>query len=254
MSQIIAILNQKGGVGKTTTTISLAAYLGKLGKTVLIIDADPQGNATSGVGVDKKAITKTTYSVLSKDTTLPEAIVQTRMKNVSILPSNSDLAALETDISSASDKFVRMQSVIKTVRFDFIIIDCPPSLGLLTISTLVAADWLLIPVQAEFYAMEGLGQLLEVYQRVKKSINPDLSIVGIVITMFDSRTGLSGQVKDQLIMHFDSLVFDTIIPRNVKLAEAPSFGQAISEYDKWSKGARAYKQLTKEVINRVAKR
>lgn len=254
MSQTIAILNQKGGVGKTTTTVSLAAYLGKLGKTVLIIDADPQGNATSGLGLEKKEIKRTTYSVLSKDTALAEAIIQTRVKNVSIVPSNSDLAALETDISGDSDKFVRMKSAIASVQFDFILIDCPPSLGLLTISSLVAADWLLIPVQAEFYAMEGLGQLLDVYQRIKKSINPDLAIIGILVTMFDSRTGLSGQVKDQLNVHFESLVFDTIIPRNVKLAEAPSFGLAISEYDKWSKGARAYKQLSKEVINRVTKR
>lgn len=254
MSQIISILNQKGGVGKTTTTISLAVYLSKLGKTVLIVDADPQGNATSGLGLEKRDIAKTTYSVLSNDSNITEAILETKFKDVYILPANADLAAIEIDISDAPDKFIRMRSAIKSVEFDFVLIDCPPSLGLLTISSLVASDWLLIPVQTEFYAMEGLGQLLEVFQRVKKSINPDLAIIGILLTMFDSRTSLSGQVKDQLGIHFDALLFDTIIPRNVKLAEAPSFGLPISEYDKWSKGARAYKQLSKEVIKRVSKR
>lgn len=252
MSQIVAILNQKGGVGKTTTTISLAAYLAKQKRTVLVVDADPQGNATSGFGVNKKDNTSgTTYSVLSHDSKLTDSIHATDVAGVSLLSANADLAAIETDMAKVSDKFVRMKELLASAKFDFVLIDCPPSLGLLTISSLVAANWLLIPVQAEFYAMEGLGQLLEVFQRVKKSINPDLAILGILTTMYDSRTGLSEQVKAQLVSHFGGLVFDTVIPRNVKLAEAPSFGLPISEYDRWSKGARAYKQLAKEVIKRV---
>ncbi len=251
MSKIIAVLNQKGGVGKTTTTINLAAYLAKMGKTVLIVDADPQGNATSGLGVDKNSSHATTYQLLLGQTDLAKSVQVTGVQGVSIIAANSDLAVAETELASAQGRERYLTRALQNATHDYVLIDCPPALGLLTINALVAANKLLVPVQAEYYAMEGLGQLLEVFRRVKQSINPAISLLGIVVTMYDSRTSLSDQVVAQLRKHFGDLVFDTAIPRNVRLAEAPSYGKPISEHDKWSKGARAYKQLAKEVVARV---
>lgn len=251
MSNIIAVLNQKGGVGKTTTTINLAAYLAKMGKQVLIVDADPQGNATSGLGLDKQAQRPTTYQLLLGRVDLAAASRDTEVAGVTIIPANSDLAVVETELAATAGRERRLATALQNSVHDYVLIDCPPALGLLTINALVAADRLLIPVQAEYYAMEGLGQLLEVFRRVKQSLNPRLSLLGILATMYDGRTTLSEQVVNQLHKHFGELVFKTTIPRNVRLAEAPSYGKPISEHDKWSKGARAYKQLAKEVAERV---
>lgn len=251
MSKIIAVLNQKGGVGKTTTTINLAAYLAKMGRTVLIVDTDPQGNATSGLGIDKNESATTTYQLLLGHTELARAIQATNVVGVSIISANSDLAVAETELAGTEGRERKLEHALQHVTHDYVLIDCPPALGLLTINALVAADKLLVPVQAEYYAMEGLGQLLEVFRRVKQSINPRISLLGIVVTMYDGRTSLSEQVVAQLRKHFGDLVFSTAIPRNVRLAEAPSYGKPISEHDKWSKGARAYKQLAKEVVDRV---
>lgn len=250
MTNVIAVLNQKGGVGKTTTTINLAAYWAKAGKRVLIVDADPQGNATSGLGVDKTS-GGTTYQLMLGQTTLQKVVVDTSVKGVSIIRANNDLATIETELAQTQGRERRLADALQGAAYDVVLIDCPPALGLITINALVAANSLLIPVQAEYYALEGLGQLLEVFRRVKQSVNPDIRLLGIVVTMYDSRTSLGDQVVDQLRKHFADFVFETKVPRNVRLAEAPSHGKPISEHDKWSKGARAYKQLAKEIWERV---
>lgn len=247
----IAILNQKGGVGKTTTAVNLGSYLAKAGKSVLVVDLDPQGNATSGLGVDKNALNETMYDVLFRHDAAPDIVINTQFNGVQLLPANQNLAGAEVQLVSTLQRELRLREVLQQFNHDFILIDCPPSLGLLTINALSAADYVLIPVQAEYYALEGLSQLLSVIERVQSAINPDLSILGVVLTMFDSRNSLSEQVKDELSKHFTNNLFTTTIPRNVRLAEAPSFGRPIAEHDKWSKGARAYKALAKEVINRV---
>lgn len=250
MSHIIAVLNQKGGVGKTTTTINLAAYLAKMGKSVLIVDADPQGNATSGLGLDKQT-EATTYQVLLGLLAPEQALRESPVTGVAILPANTNLAAAEVELMSQPERESRLKQALKGMHYDYILIDCPPALSLLTINALVAADWLLVPVQAEYYAMEGLGQLMDVFQRVKQSINPELNLLGVLVTMYDSRTSLAEQVVTELQKYFGGGVFSTHIPRNVRLAEAPSHGKPISEHDKWSKGARAYKQFAKEVVTRA---
>lgn len=251
MAQVIAILNQKGGVGKTTTAINLGAYLAKAGKTVLIIDFDPQGNATSGLGIDKQSAPVTSYDILSDAALVAKAIHETATENLYILPTNASLANAEVELVGKDRREHRLKEAIAPLTFDIILIDCPPALGLLTVNALAAADLLLIPVQAEYYALEGLSQLLSVMQRVKQSLNTKLELLGVVVTMFDSRTSLSEQVHDELKKHFTTKLFKTVIPRNIKLAEAPSHGKAVAEHDKWSKGARAYKQLAKEVIQHV---
>lgn len=251
MSQVIAVINQKGGVGKTTTAVNLAAYLAKAGKQVLIIDFDPQGNATSGLGVDKTVAETTAYDILFDPKTVASAIKETNLPNVCLLPSNAALAAAEVDLVNEPKREYRLKEALKGLTYDFILIDCPPALSLLTINALTAAQNLLIPVQAEYYALEGLGQLLEVVQRVRQGLNPRLEVLGVVVTMYDSRTSLADNVLDEIKKHFNEKVFATVIPRNVRLAEAPSFGKTILEHDKWSKGARAYKALTKEVLQRV---
>lgn len=250
-AQVIAVLNQKGGVGKTTSAINLAAFLVKAGKKVLVIDLDPQGNATSGLGLDKQDMEVTTYDVLLDATKMPAAIKESHVHGLNIVPANANLAASEIELAQQADREGKLKAALAGLTYDYILIDCPPALGLLTLNALTAADYLLIPVQAEYYALEGLGQLLAVFQRVRETTNPRLEILGVVITMFDSRNSLAAQVKDELSKHFGDKVFDTVVPRNVRLAEAPSYGLTIVEHDKWSKGARAYKQLAKELVKRL---
>jgi len=249
----IAILNQKGGVGKTTTTVNLGAYLAKAGKQVLIVDLDPQGNATSGLGIDKQSLNETMYDALFSHEAAPHILKETSVANLDILPANANLAGAEVQLVSSLQRELQLRLMLDQFSQDIVLIDCPPSLGLLTINALSAADYVLIPVQAEYYALEGLGQLLGVIDRVKEAINPKLEILGVLLTMFDTRTSLSDQVKNEVEKHFGKKIFSVMIPRNVRLAEAPSFGTPISEHDKWSKGARAYKQLAKEVLTRVEK-
>lgn len=251
LGSTIAILNQKGGVGKTTTAVNLGSYLAKAGKRVLVVDLDPQGNATSGLGIDKNTLQETMYDALFEHSAAPSIIRNTDFDNVQVLPANANLAGAEVQLVSALQRELQLRQVLEQFDHDYILIDCPPSLGLLTINALSAADFVLIPVQTEYYALEGLSQLINVIERVQNAINPDLSILGVVLTMFDSRNSLSEQVKDELSKHFGNKLFTTIIPRNVRLAEAPSYGKPIAEHDKWSKGARAYKGLAKEVMSRV---
>ncbi len=250
MTNIIAVLNQKGGVGKTTSTINLAAYLVKSGKSVLIVDFDPQGNATSGLGLDGGPV-KTSYEVMLGLDKAESAILVSPDSGISLIPANNNLAAAELELKDQPNRESMLKNMLENLKYDYILIDCPPALSLLTINALTASNWLLIPVQAEFFAMEGIGQLMEVFQRVKQTTNTNLNLLGVLVTMYDGRTSLAEQVVDELSKYFGDVVFKTYIPRNVRLAEAPSYGKPISEHDKWSKGARAYKQFTKEVIKRV---
>lgn len=251
MANIIAILNQKGGVGKTTTAINLAGYLAKAGRTVLVVDLDPQGNSTSGLGVDKHKLTATLYDVLFSRVEARTVVNKTNIKNLYLLPSNANLAGAEVELVSEAHREHKLSQALAGLNYDCILIDCPPSLGLLTINGLTAATDVLIPVQAEYYALEGLSQLLSVIQQVQQSLNPPLNLLGVVLTLYDPRNSLSAQVKTELTQHFAEKLFDTVIPRNVRLAEAPSFGKTIAEYDKWSKGARAYKALAKELEKKL---
>ncbi len=246
---IVSVLNQKGGVGKTTSTINVAAFLAKAGKNVLVIDADPQGNASSGLGLDKNNLSPTLCDVLISGIDLNSAIQKTAFKNLEILPTNARLASVEIDIAGepAREQKLKNALVQYTGKYDYIFIDCPPALGLLTINALTASNKVIIPVQAEYYALEGLSQLLQVMQQVQKLFNPSLELLGVVVTMFDRRNALSQQVYDEVGKHFGDKLFETVIPRNVRLAEAPSHGQPIGEYDKWSKGAKAYKNLALEI-------
>jgi len=250
MPNIIAVLNQKGGVGKTTTTINLAAYLAKAGHSVLIADLDPQGNSTSGLGLDKQNLGSTLYDVLFSRAKLDESVQKINNK-LFVLPSNADLAGAEVELVSAAGRETQLRRILAGLDYEYILIDCPPSLGLLTINALTAAHSVLIPVQAEYYALEGLSQLLSVIQQVRAALNPGLDIIGVLITLYDSRNSLSEQVKKELENYFGAKLFDTVVPRNVRLAEAPSFGKTIIEHDKWSKGARAYKALAKEIEKRT---
>ena len=248
---IIAVTNQKGGVGKTTTAVSLAAQLADADHPVLLVDLDPQGNATSGLGLSRNDLGVTTYDVLGGRNALSEGVHETRTPGLFVLPSNSNLAGAEIELVSADRREFKLQQILSMASYDFIFIDCPPSLGLLTVNALTAANSVLIPVQAEYYALEGLGQLLNTVQRVRQTLNPSLELFGVVVTMYDKRTGLSEQVLREIRNYFGDKVFKTVIPRNVRLAEAPSFGQTIYEHDRWSKGARTYKQLAKEVMRRA---
>lgn len=250
MGQVIAVTNQKGGVGKTTTTINVAYNLAKAGKKVLLVDLDPQGNASSGLNVPKTGAT--TRDVLSGKSTLKEAVQKTDHNNLFVLPTDAELATLETEIATAKDRALRLKATLSESEYDVVLIDCPPSLGLLTVNALTASNSVIIPVQTEYYALEGLGQLLETMKLVRQALNPRLAILGVVMTMHNARTTLSAQVEEQLRANFKERLFETVVPRNIRVAEAPSHGKPVGEYDKWSKGARAYKALTKEITERLS--
>ena len=251
-TKILAIINQKGGVGKSTTAVNLAAALGAMNKEVLLVDLDPQGNATSGYGIDKRSLDGCVYDVLLGETPVEEVILACVGKGVDVLPSTINLAGAEVELVNEMARENRLKSALGSLRgrYDFILIDCPPSLGLLTINALVAADKLLVPIQCEFYALEGVTKLLDSMKRVKSMLNPSLDIYGIVLTMYDSRTNLSNQVVSEVQSFFGDTVFKTLIPRTVKLSEAPSYGQPILDYAPENKGAEAYNDLAREVIAR----
>ena len=251
-TKILAIINQKGGVGKSTTAVNLAAALGAMNKEVLLVDLDPQGNATSGYGIDKRELDGCVYDALLGETPVEEVILACVGKGVDVLPSTINLAGAEVELVNEMARENRLKSALGSLRgrYDYILIDCPPSLGLLTINALVAADKLLVPIQCEFYALEGVTKLLDSMNRVKKMLNPSLDIFGIVMTMYDSRTNLSNQVVNEVRSFFGKTVFKTMIPRTVKLSEAPSYGQPIIEYAPDNKGTEAYNELAREVIAR----
>jgi len=249
--KIITVTNQKGGVGKTTTAVNIAAQLVASGKPVLIVDLDPQGNATSGLGLAKDTLELTAYDLLCRGVQLADVVRGTRIDNLYILPANANLAGAEVELVPIQDREYALRQALSAATYEYIVIDCPPSLGLLTVNALTAAQSVLVPVQAEYYALEGLGQLLSTIQRVRESLNTSLELLGVVVTMYDRRTGLSEQVLREIKNYFGDKLFKTVIPRNVRLAEAPSFGQTIFEHDRWSKGARTYKQLAKEVKRRA---
>ena len=250
MGNIIAIANQKGGVGKTTTSVNLSACLADLGQRVLLIDIDPQGNATSGLGVDKSKIEKSIYDALVDDVPIKDIIIDTEVEKLKILPATIQLAGAEIELVSSMSRETKLKRGIDKIKddYDYVIIDCPPSLGLLTINSLTAANSILVPIQCEFYALEGLSQLLKTITLIQDNLNQELVLEGVVLTMFDSRTNLSGQVVQEVKNHFQQKVFKTIIPRNVRLSEAPSFGRPVIKYDPKSKGAEVYYKLAKEVL------
>ena len=250
MGKCIAVANQKGGVGKTTTSVNLSACLGEKGKKVLLIDLDPQGNASSGLGIEESE--KSIYDVLINDVKLSDAIIKTEFKNLSICAANTSLAGAEIELVDIEKRETRLKNAVAEIKdnYDFIIIDCPPSLGLLTVNAFVCTDTILIPLQCEFYALEGLSQLVRTIKSIKKSLNKDIDIEGILLTMFDGRTNLSVQVADEIKKYYPDKVYKSVIPRNVRLSEAPSYGQPINIYDKHSKGAKSYIDLAKEVIKR----
>jgi chromosome partitioning protein len=251
MAKVIAIANQKGGVGKTTTTINLGAYLAAGNKRVLVVDLDPQGNTSSGLGMSRDKLSGDLYDVLLEGTPAEAVARETAVKGMDVLPASPVLAAAEVELVAVPQREHKLKQAIENLDYDYILIDCPPSLGILTVNGLVAAHELIIPVQAEFYALEGLGHLVQTVQRVKRGLNPGLGLMGVLVTMHNGRTTLSTQVHEEVKRHFPDKTFDTIIPRNVRLAEAPSFGQPIMHYDGWSKGARSYKALAKEVEKRA---
>ena len=249
MGKIISVANQKGGVGKTTTTINLSTMLAKKGKKVLLIDADPQGNATSGVGAEKE-VEYSTYDILVSDVEMVQALEKTIIKNLLVCPSNINLAGAEVELVSMMSREQRLKEKLEEIKdkFDYILIDCPPSLGLITLNAFTASDSVLIPVQCEYYALEGLGQLLNTVNLVKKHLNKNLEVEGALLTMYDARTNLSNQVVKEVKKYFEDKVYKTVIPRNVRLSEAPSYGMPITVYDPRSKGAKAYEKFAKELL------
>jgi chromosome partitioning protein len=252
MSRVICIANQKGGVGKTTTAVNLSASLAVAEKRTLLIDIDPQGNATSGVGVPRGEASKSVYQALIDQVPIKALLQETQLDFLKIIPSNIDLIGAEVELVPFKDRELRLKRALEEVKgeFDFLIIDCPPSLGLLTVNSLTASDSVLIPLQCEYYPMEGLTQLLNTIQLIQKNLNSELKIEGILLTMFDKRNNLSHQVAEEVRRHFGPLVFDTVIPRNVRLSEAPSFGKPIILYDIDSRGAQSYLELAKELLNK----
>lgn len=251
-TKIIAIINQKGGVGKTTTAINLSAALGELGKKVLLIDLDPQGNTSSGLGIEKEQVEDCIYDVLLNEVPLQEAIVSEVTMGLDVVPATINLAGAEVELVSEMARENRLKEAVNTMRgtYDYIFIDCPPSLGLLTVNALVAADKLLIPIQCEYYALEGVTKLLESMKRVKSLLNPSIDIFGVLMTMYDGHTNLSKQVVEEVRSYFGDKVFDMVIPRTVKLSEAPSYQQPITQYEPNGKGSIAYMEVAKEVIER----
>lgn len=254
MARVISIANQKGGVGKTTTAVNLSACLAQKGKRVLLIDTDPQGNATSGLGIESHT-EKSVYNVLVDDMDIKETILSTMIKKLEICPANINLAGAEIELVSMVSRENRLKDAVDTIRdeYDYILIDCPPSLGLITLNAFTASDSVLVPIQCEYYALEGLGQLINTIKLVQKHLNPDLVIEGVILTMFDARTNLSTQVSREVEKYFGNKVFQTIIPRNIRLSEAPSHGLPITLYDDESKGAETYKKLAKELIKLTEK-
>ena len=252
MGKIIAIANQKGGVGKTTTSINLAASLGVLEKKVLLIDADPQANASSGLGINVDGVEIGTYQVLEHTASAKDVIVKTTSPNVDLIPAHIDLVAIEIELVDKQDREYMLRKALVEIKdeYDYILIDCAPSLGLITLNSLVAADSVIIPIQCEYFALEGLGKLLNTIKSIQRIHNPDLDIEGLLLTMFDSRLRLSNQVVDEVRKHFSSMVFDTIIRRNTRLGEAPSYGESIIAYDATSKGAVNYLNLAQEIIKK----
>ena len=248
---VMAVANQKGGVGKTTCCVNLSAEMGKLGVRALVVDADPQGNSSSGLGIDRSALECSVYDVLVGDLPAAEAVRQTSWENVFLLPATLDLAGAEVELAGAMSRESRLRRKLSGLEgYDIVLIDCPPSLGLLTVNALVASDGILVPVQCEYFALEGLGQLLKTMDLVRSYLRADLSLSGLVMTMFDSRTRLSREVVDEVRHQFGDLVLDTVIPRNVKLSEAPSHGRPIGYYDPASSGAEAFRDLAQEVTRR----
>ncbi|MHB0884792.1 MAG: ParA family protein [Bacillota bacterium] len=249
MSRVIAVANQKGGVGKTTTAVNLGAALAFLGHRVLVVDTDPQGNTTSGFGVDKKKITQCVYQVLIDDVPMREVVVGTEMTRLDLVPSTIDLAGAEVELVPAMSRETKLKKAMADLRddYEFVFIDCPPSLGLLTVNALTAADSVLVPIQCEYYALEGLTQLMNTVHLVQNHLNPSLQLEGVVLTMYDARTNLSAQVAEEVKRFFRDKVYRTIIPRNIRLSEAPSYGKPIIAYDPKSKGAEVYTELAKEV-------
>ena len=251
MGKIIAVANQKGGVGKTTTAVTLSSLLANKGKKVILIDADPQGNATSGVGIQEKT-EKSIYELLVEETTIEEALIQTNIQNLKVCPSNINLAGAEVELVSMISREQRLKEKLEEIKKeqDYIIIDCPPSLGLITLNAFTAADSVLIPIQCEYYALEGLGQLINTINLVKKHLNKQLEVEGALLTMYDARTNLSNQVVKEVTKYFGDKVYKTVIPRNVKLSEAPSYGMPITEYDARSKGAKSYDKFVREFLKK----
>jgi chromosome partitioning protein len=251
LARVIAIANQKGGVGKTTTTINLGAYLARSGQKVLIVDMDPQGNTSSGLGLDRRGVKQSMYEVMVDGLPMESILFSCEVEGLYLAPALPSLAGAEVELVNASEREYRLRKSLGPLRgyYDFILLDCPPSLSLITVNALVAATEVLIPVQAEYYALEGLGHLTSTISKIRSKLNPNLKLAGLLLTMNDKRTVLSREIQDEIHKHFPGQVFKSVIPRNVKLAESPSYGKSILEYDNFSKGARSYKALAKEVLN-----